>query len=287
MLRPSVVELMFGRRVLRLCLGLVILCAAGRAPPARADIYSTSVSGAQIATSLQQTLGGTTVHLHNLGPLINGSYYQANASSIKVPAKVSGIPGQRTYFPLPEETKTVLGNRYGYYFNHVRSTGVFVTANADSFTISITLASNGPALVATCVRVRTGLPCAASGTTRLPSIEWQEARIDIIAKPIVVSRSIAVEVDSVVINGDFDIGQSCELPLVGARLCAAVNRQSQRIRTRVAAQVKNALNAPDVRAAAAAGVRQYLDTNLNEPLVDISRVAMQNGQVMIGLGFGR
>ena len=282
---------MFGRRGLRRVLGNGLsgaaLCALSTLPPAHADIYNTSVAGTQIATSLQQTLGGTTVHLHSLGPLINGSYYAANQSSIKVPASVTGIPGQRTKFSLPEETKTILGFRYGYYANHLRSTGVFVTANADSFTISITLASVGPALVATCVRVRTRLPCASSGTTRLPSIEWRNARIDIVAKPIVVSRSIALEFETVTIDGDFDVGQACELPLIGTRLCAMVNRHSQRIRMRVAGHVMDALNTPGIRAAAAAGVRQYLDTNLNEPLVNISRVSMQNGQVMIGLGFGR
>lgn len=256
--------------------------------PARADVLSKTVSGASMAGMLQQTLGATQVHLHSLGPLKNGSYYAANASSIKVPQSVSGVPGQRTYFSLPDESRALLGYRYGYYVNRVLSNGVFVVSNPDSFTISITLAAPGAALVGTCVRVRRpDQPCSASGATVLPDIDWRDARIDIVAKPIVSGRSLALDVQTVTIGGEFTVGTACTWPLIGAKLCALLNRQTQRLRTRVEAQVRDALNTPDVRRAVAAGVRQYIDTEVGEPLFGVRSVAMQDGQLRIGLRLGR
>ena len=261
---------------------------SGVVTAARADLFSTTFSGASVATALQQSLGATSIHLHTLGSLVGDRYYAANASSIKVPASVSGVPGQRTYFSLPDESWTVLGRRYGYYVNHIRSTGVFVAANADSFTISIALQADGPALVGTCVQLRRpARPCAIGGEGVLPGIIWQDARIDITAKPIVQSRSLALDVQSVVLVGDFELGQACAWPLIGKRVCATLNRQTQQVRDRVAAQVKAALNTDDIRRVIATGVRGYLDTNLNEPLLGIRRVAMQDGQLTFNLGFGR
>ena len=252
-----------------------------------AQLFSQTIPGSELATQLQTALSATQIHLHNLGPLKSDSYYQAHASSIKIPASVTGIPGQRTYFSLPDASTIVLDRRYGYYVDHVRSNGLFVTANADSFTISITLASSGPALVGTCVRLKhPQTPCTTLGETLLPGVQWRDARIDIIAKPVVRNRSIALDIDNVVIGGEFDAGSACEWPFVGARLCAAINRQSQRLRSRVADQVKANLNSVDVRDAVAAGVRQYLDANLNAAAFAVKRVAMKEGQLLIAVGLG-
>jgi hypothetical protein len=268
---------------------LLVACALiATAPPAYAQLLTQTLSGVDVATALQNALGGTTVHLHNLGPFANGSYHAANASSIKLPARISGAPGQRSTFSLPDATTSVLGRRYAYYIDHVRSNGVFVTAGPDSFTVSVTLASPGPALVGTCVRLKSPpAPCTGFGEASLPAIEWRDARIDIVAKPIVVDRSLALDVQSVTIVGDFDIGKTCAWPVLGTKLCALVNRQSQRLRSQLAQQAKATLNTADLQRAVAAGVRAYLDTSLNAPLLGIRRVAMQNGQLTIGLGFGR
>ena len=268
------------------CIALAVFLADGQAVDAQTIMRTLPAN--DFAAALQRAVGGTTVHLHNFGPLSGGTYYAANASSIKVPASLSGVPGQRTYFSLPEATTTVLGRRYGYYVDHVRSNGVFVTAAADSFTISVTLASSGPALVGTCVRLKTpAVACASLGDKLLPGIEWRDARIDLVAKPIVVDRSLAFDVLSVAIIGTFDVGKTCEWPLLGKRLCAAVGKQSQRIRQRVADEVKASLNTSAVRRAVALGVREHLDSTLNAPLFGIRQVAMQNGEVTVALAFGR
>jgi hypothetical protein len=278
------------RRARCIVLGAVICIGIG-ADAAVADLFTRKIPGADVAAAVQRALGATTIHLHSLGALSGGSYHTANASSIKVPAAVTGTPGQRTMFSLPDETRTVLRRRYGYYVNHARSSGMTVAANADSFTISLKLEADGPALVGTCVQLGTSpaqtvRPCTFGGDGVLPGIAWLDGRIDIVAKPVLLGRSLSLDVQNVVIGGTFDVGQTCTWPLVGVRLCATVNRQSQRLREQVAIRVKETLNTADVRQVVAASVRHYLDS-LNEPLIGIRRVSMQDGQLTISLGLGR
>jgi hypothetical protein len=264
----------------------VLVCTANFVP-VQAQIAIT-VPAAELAATLQKTLGETTVHLHNKGPLANGSYHQENASSIKVPARVSGRPGQRTRFTIPDESRIILGRRYGYYLDHVRSTGIFVSAGADTFTLTITLAAQGPALVGTCVQLRAPVqPCATLGETALPPVEWKDARVDIVMRPTVLNRKVALDVQSVVIGGTFEVGKACEFPLLGARLCASINRQADKLRLRVAQQVKTTLNSDKIRAQVADGVRAYLDTTLNEPLISVASIDMAGGQVTIRPRLGR
>ncbi len=271
-----------------MCVAGIIAAIAGRlASPVQAQLAIT-VPAAEIAATLQKTLGDTAVHLHNKGPLANGSYHQQNASSIKVPARVSGMPGQRTRFTIPDESRVILGRRYGYYIDHVRSTGIFVVAGADSFTLTISLASPSPALVGTCVRLRAPVqPCATLGEGTLPPVEWREARVDIVARPTVINRQVALDVQTVTIGGTFDPGMACEWPLIGTRICAAINRQADKIRVRVADRIKTILNSDETRAQIAAGVRAYIDTTLNEPLVSVASIDMADGQVTIRPRLGR
>jgi hypothetical protein len=267
---------------------LILMCGLLLVASAAHAQIIVDVPAAQVAAALEKTLGETSVHLHSRGLFANGSFYATNASSIKIPAKVTGIPGQRTRFSLPDESRVFLGRRYAYYVDHVRSTGLFVTAGAETFTISITLASPGPALIGTCVRLRApAMPCANLNEQTLPAVEWRDARIDVVLKPFVAEGDVALDVQAVVIGGTFDVGKSCEWPLFGARLCAALNRQSERVRARVAAQIKTVLNSGTTRREIAASVRQYIDTTRNEPLLGIRRLTMQDGVLRISLGLGR
>jgi hypothetical protein len=259
----------------------------GAAPQAAAQ-FVYSVPGAEIAAQLQKTFAGTTLKLHSRGPIVNGSTYAANASSIKVPQSAGGLPGQRTYFSLPDESRVFAGRRYGYYVDRVSSNGLFVASGDDTLTFTLTLASPGPAVVGTCVRVRSPVgPCATLGEEGLPAVEWRDARVDLVVKPVLSGSAVALDVQSVVIGGSFDYGKTCEWPLLGARLCAMFNRQADRLRTRIAAQVKDVLNSAAVRRQVAAGVREYLDTTLQEPLLAVRAISMQQGIVSIAVGLRR
>lgn len=280
--------MMPGNFVARLMFCVLALVAAPLPQVAHAQSIVQSLSAGMVAAAIEKALTGTSVHLHNHGALVGDSYHVANASSIKLPSELAGAPGRRTYFTLPDSSTTLLGRRYGYYVDHVRSTGVFVTAAADSFTISITLAAPGPALVGTCVRLKSpAAPCATLGDGVLPAIDWREGRIDIIAKPIALERSLSFDVQTVTIGGIFDVGKTCEWPLLGPRLCTLVNKQSQRLRLKVAEQVKTALNDRDVRRTIAHGVRQYFDETLSEPLLGIRSVTMRDGALVVVLALGR
>lgn len=277
-----------GKIVVRLVICVLALIAASSPSAVRAQSIAQSLGAGMVATAIEKALAGTSVHLHSLGALTGGSYFAANASSIKLPSELAGAPGRRTYFTLPDSSTVFLGRRYGYYVDHVRSTGLFVTAAADSFTISITLAAPGPALIGTCVRLRAPVsPCMTLGESVLPAIDWREGRIDIVAKPVVFERSLSFDVETVTIGGAFDVGKACEWPLLGPRLCALVNKQSQRVRRKVADQVKAALSDRDVRRTIAQGVRQYLDQTLGEPLLGIRSVSMHDGKLVVALVLGR
>jgi hypothetical protein len=257
-----------------------------QANSANAQLFTTEVSGTTIAAALQTALTGTKVHLHNLGPLKGGSYVAANAASVKWP--VSAGPGLRTYFDIPEASQTLLGRRYSYFVNHVRSDGVFATAGQDSFTIAITLKSDGPSLIGKCVRVRAPVrDCLALGADDMPPITWTNAQVDIEMVPIRVGSSLAFSVRNVVIGGAFDLGAACQIALVGQKLCAKVDTATGKLRAQVGERVRTSLNAPEVRKAVAAAVREQLNTTAQIPILGVRSVSMSGGVVRIGLGLGQ
>jgi hypothetical protein len=262
--------------------GLIVMSGAN----AHAQVFTTNVPGTTIATALQTALNGTKVHLHNLGTLKDGSYVAANAASVKWP--ISAGPGLRTYFDIPEASQTLLGRRYSYFVNHVRSDGVFATAGQDSFTIAITLKSEGPSLIGKCVRVRAPVrDCLALGAEDMPPITWANAQVDIELVPIRVGSSLAFNVRNVVIGGAFDLGAACQIALVGQKLCAKVNAATIKLRAQVAERVKTSLNTDQVRKAVATAVREQLNTTAQIPILGVRSVSMSDGVVRIGLGFGQ
>jgi glutamyl-tRNA reductase len=99
--------------------------------------------------------------------------------------------------------------------------------------------------------------------------------------------AVALDVQIVTIGGTFNFGTACDWPFVGARLCASLNRQADKMRVRVAQQVKTVLNSEETRAQVARGVRAYLDTVLNEPLVSVRSISMAQGQITITPRLGR
>jgi hypothetical protein len=277
------------QRVRRLPMAAVLvlfMCALLQTRPVAAQVFITEVPGQTIASALQSALTGANVHLHNLGVLKDGSYHSANAASIKWP--ISAGPGLRTYFNIPEASHTLLGRRYSYFIDHVRSDGVFVAAGQDSFTLTITLKSAGPSLIGKCVRVRAPVrDCLALGAEDMPPIQWTNAQVDIEMVPIRVGSSLAFEVRNVVIGGAFDLGPACAIALVGPTLCAKVNTATDKLRTQVGAQVKASLNTAQIRKTIAASVREQLNTTAQIPILGVRSVAMTNGVVRIGLGLGQ
>jgi hypothetical protein len=264
----------------------VCVCTILSPRPASAQLFTTNVPGQLIASALQTALTGANVHLHNLGPLKDGSYVAANAASIKWP--ISAGPGLRTYFNIPEASHTLLGRRYSYFVDHVRSDGVFVTSGQDSFTLTITLKSVGPSLIGKCVRVRAPVrDCLALGAEDMPAINWTDARVDIEMVPIRVGSSLAFEVRNVVIGGGFDLGPACAIALVGPRLCAKVNTATDKLRLQVGAQVKTSLNTAKIRKSIADAVREQLNTTAEIPILGVRSVSMSGGIVRIGLGLGQ
>lgn len=246
-------------------------------------LYEHRVTASDLAAALHDALAGVQVHLHNHGRLVGSSYHASNAASIKWPAKDG--PGKRDRFTLPDASRVVLGRRYGYYVNHVRAEGIFVAPQPDRLTATLLLRSNGPSLMGKCVTVaRPETPCGIGGEAAMPAVEWRDARIDVDLVPIVYHGSLAFNVGEVTISGDIGVGAACSWPVVGMRLCSALNRALETTRKKIADEVRSSLNDPDVKKSVAAAVRDYLDKGAQVPILGVKRVSMADGIVRIGLG---
>jgi hypothetical protein len=260
------------------------------APPvvAQSAVFSTTLAASDVASALTAALAKTQVHLHNHGPLVNGSVHASSASSIKWSAGLDGGVGRRTRFTIPDSSRVIGGRRYGYYVDHVRAQGVFIAPQPDRLTITLLLQSNGTALVGSCVRQgQSPAPCGVFGADAMPGISWRDARIDIDVVPVMFGGSLAFEATMVVIGGTFDVGAACGWPIIGARLCRLLQQQTEALKVRVAMDVKASLNADAVKRDIAAAVRSHLDGVVQVPLLGIRRVEMRDGEIKIGLGLGR
>lgn len=265
---------------------LIVLLLIVGAAPATAQYLSRTVSGGDLARAVTDALSGTRIHLHNLGQQKGASYHAANAASVKWP--LSFGPGRRSSFNIPELNRDIIGRRYAYYIDHVRSDSLSVSAETETLTLTIKLASSGPALVGRCLTLsRAPRPCAALGDAVLPAIDWLDAHIDVVMKPIVFERSLAFSVENVSVGGRFDVGKSCSIPLIGGRLCVLVEQQSVRVRDQVAREIKAALDQDSLKRETATAVRRYLDETAAIPALGVRKVSMSAGAVAITLAFGR
>jgi hypothetical protein len=271
-------------RLVRRALSALIGLLAALPVAAAQTGLQVDVSAYDAAAGLSQALQKVVIHLHNHGPIRNGSVHLAEASSVKWPAAEG--PGRRVRFTLPDASRVILGRRYGYYVDHVRADGIDVAAQPDRLTATIFLNATGPALVGKCVRlVSPAVACERLGERQMPGIEWTGARVDIDMVPIAHGGSIAFEATGVSIGGAFDIGQVCDLALIGARLCLTINNRTQALRLKLAAEIKASLNQPQVRRDVAAAFRQHLDTVAQVPVLAVRRVVMSESVLRIGFGF--
>lgn len=251
---------------------------------AQSVLIEHRMAASDVAAALHQALAGVQIHLHNLGPLKGSSFHAANAASIKWPAKDG--PGRRDRFSLPDASHVVLGQRYGYYLNHVRADGIFVAPQPDRLTATLLLKSSaGAAFVGKCVVVaKPQSACRIAGESAMPSLDWRDARIDIDLVPVAHRDSLVFEVSAVAISGDIAVGTVCNWAVVGAKLCASLNSTAETTRKKIAAEIRTSLNDDQVKRNVAASVRDYLDKTAEVPLLGVKRVVMQDGFVTVGLG---
>lgn len=270
----------------RFVCALAAFLSFGAVARAQSTLFEYQISASDVAMALHQALAGVQVHLHNHGPLKGNSYHAANASSIKWPAK--DAPGQRVHFTLPDASRVVLGRRYGYYLNHMRSDGMFVAPQPDRLTVTLLLKSSGPPFVGKCaVAAKAETSCGIGGESAMPEIAWRDARIDVDLAPTAYKGSLAFEATNVVLSGDVGVAALCSWPVVGTKLCSALNGALETTRKKIAAEVRASLNDEQVKRGIAGVVRDYLDKTAEVPILGVKRVAMQDGMVRIGLGFGR
>jgi hypothetical protein len=140
-------------------------------------------------------------------------------------------------------------------------------------------------LVGKCVVVaKPQKSCGAAGEQSMPEVAWRDARVDFDLVPVAYRGSLAFDVTNVDISGDFGIAAVCGWPIVGARLCGALNGALDSMRKKIAAEVRSSLNDDEVKRGVAAAVRDYLDKTAEVSILGVKRVAMEDGVLRVGLG---
>ncbi len=270
----------------RSLVALAAIAYACSATPVTAQTISKSLNGNDVAKGLTAVLSGVRLHLHNHGALKGATYLADNASSIKWPTTFG--PGLRTRFSIPEVKRDALGRRYAYYVNHLRSESVSVVADAETLTVTIKLSSTGPALVGHCIRLTPQpKPCASLSDSRMPAVEWLDAQVDIVLKPVLFERSLAFSVENVSVRGRFDVGNVCDTAVIGPQLCVFIERGSRTVRAHAEREIKAALDQISVKRETAAAVRRYLDETVEVPAFGVRHVEMSGGVLKVAVALGR
>lgn len=214
--------------------------------PIPASAAELKISLAELARILTVTLGEPKLRLHNVpGGLIN----LTPGSSLKLGSTTVPIP-------IPARTFVVGGTTYAYYVNEINSTLITVSAVPSAVRFTVNFQTNGPALVGRCV---SGF-CLSDQI--LPEITWSQPAVTFDLTPVYVNGNLSLNLKRVDISGTFVpdcnaaggifTGGICDLALPKAR------GATRTLKTDLDKALKDQLNAPDIQAKLADGLRAYL-----------------------------
>jgi hypothetical protein len=214
------------------------------AMPASAAELKISLS--ELARILTATLGEPKLRLHNVP---GGTFSMTAASSLTLGATTVALP-------IPARTFVVGGTTYAYYVNEVNSSKITVSAVPTALRFTVVFTTAGPALVGKCV---SGF-CLSDGI--LPEIQWTKPSVSFDLTPVWINGNLSLDLKRVDIGGTFtpdcDAAKSifsggiCELVLPKARAA------TRTLKTDLDKTLKDQVNAPEIQAKLAAGLRSYL-----------------------------
>ena len=212
-------------------------------PVAAAEL---KISLAELAKILTVTIGDAKLRLHNLP---GGAIDFTAGSSLTIGS--TQVP-----LPVPARTFVVAGTTYAYYVNNLNSGPITISAVPSALRFTIPFVTNGPALVGKCVE---GF-CFSDGV--LPEIQWQRAVVTFDLTPVWINGDLSLDLKRVDIGGTFTpdcnaaggffSGGLCDIALPKARAAART------LKTDLDKTLKDRVNAPDIQAKLAAGLRSYL-----------------------------
>ena len=221
----------------------VALMVGAYTPASAAEL---KISLTELARILTVTLGEPKLRLHNVP---GGALDFTPGSSLKLGSTTVAIP-------IPARTFSVGGTTYAYYVNEVNSSKITISAVPSALRFTVVFATNGPALVGRCV---TGF-CFSDSI--LPEITWTKPAVTFDLTPVWINGNLSLDLKRVDISGTFTpdcnaangifSGGICDLALPKAR------GATRTLKTDLDKALKDQVNAPEIQAKLAAGLRSYL-----------------------------
>lgn len=227
--------------------GVVLLAAglfAGLCQSAAAA--ELKLTYADLVKPVQAVMDRALIHLND----VPGPDGQPNVSMIQV-------GGQEIPVELPVKTVDLFGSTYAYYVSNVDSSKVTATAVKGAMRVTVTFATQGPALVAGCA-TKTG----CSLTSGLPVVNWNKPSLAIDIVPIHVKNGLGLWAAQVQIGGTFDpeckssdliSAGTCDLALIYA------NSVVRTLRNDINAAILSKMNATDTQTKIATALLPFLE----------------------------
>ena len=230
------------QKIRALGLAAVMLATAHTA----ASAAELKISLAELARILTATLGQPKLRLHNLpGGLINltpGSSLTLGSTSVPI--------------PIPARKFDVGGSTYAYYVNELNSSKITVTAVPSALRFTITFENAGPELLGKCL---SGF-CVSDSS--LPEIQWNSPVVQIDLTPVWINGNLSLDAKRIEIGGSFSPDCDMATGIFSGSLCRVVLPQARKATANLKSDLNKILltqiNAPEVQAKLAAGLRSYL-----------------------------
>ena len=212
-------------------------------PAAAAELKITL---AELARILSVTLGDAKLRLHNVPPslldLSPGSSLTIGAVSVPV--------------PVPARTFVVGGTTYAYYVNNLNSGPITISAVPSALRFTIPFVTSGPALIGKC---EAGF-CVSDQF--LPEIQWAKAVVSFDLTPVWINGDLSLDLKAVNIGGTFTPDCNAAGGIFSGGICGLVlpkaRAAARTLKTDLAKSLQDQINAPEMQAKLAAGLRSYL-----------------------------
>ena len=198
----------------------------------------------ELTRLVQSIADGTSIYLNSAPGGLFATY-----SYIKIGAQKFDLPPLGKEFPKG-------GSTYAYHVKDMSSTSIRVAAINRALRLTMTMESDGPEAVPSCVSGQ----CPLLGF--LPEIEWTRPAISIDFIPVHYKGSVTLQVRDVVISGvpqpvcrqhsDFWAKTACKLGRVFA------NQSISKFKSELPKTIKQVVNQPDVQQQIAGGLKAYL-----------------------------
>jgi hypothetical protein len=224
----------------------------------------------ELTRLVQSIADGTSIYL-NSAP---GGLFTAY-SHIKIGAQKFDLPPLGKDFPKG-------GSTYAYHVKDMSSTSIRVAAVNRALRLTVTMESDGPEAVPSCVAGECPL------LAFLPEIEWTRPAISIDFLPVHYKGSVSLQVKDVIVSGvpqpvcrqhaDFWAKTACNLGR------AFANQSIAKFKSELPKTIKQVVNQPEVQQRIADGLKAYLTVG-TAGAVSIEAISVASNNMTVSFRF--